>query len=286
MKKLISALLAAVLLISALPIAAFAAEEGEETPMYSDVAGHWAEESIMHMTELGIVNGYPEGAFRPDNPVSRAELAKIIACAFDLEEEELIYDDLEEDAWYYQYLPEAARYVPAWDYWEGGHWFMAPYKTNEQGVHAFIPSYPARRFHIAEGFIKLIYDVYGIEDEETRTVYRHYAEYIREYYENRKIHSADYLFYSDEFFNIIEPELKEMYPNDSFVALADPHGHIVAMQEFGFIWAITKIGVMQGDDGNFNRLGVLTRAEVCTILDRIFTMFGLPEGLKSDGETV
>ena len=30
------------------------------------------------MTAAGIINGYPDGTFRPDNTITRAEIAKII----------------------------------------------------------------------------------------------------------------------------------------------------------------------------------------------------------------
>ncbi|MGI9952568.1 N-acetylmuramoyl-L-alanine amidase [Moorellaceae bacterium AZ2] len=40
-----------------------------------DIAGHWAEDAIRRCLELGIMHGYPDGTFRPDNFATRAELA-------------------------------------------------------------------------------------------------------------------------------------------------------------------------------------------------------------------
>ncbi len=54
-------------------------EEGMET-VYDDsheIHGY-AEAFIAHASELGIVNGYPDGTFKPLNNVTRAEAAKII----------------------------------------------------------------------------------------------------------------------------------------------------------------------------------------------------------------
>ncbi len=64
-------LLSAVLLVS--PVA-----QG----MPSDVKGHWAQGSVNNLIEQGILNGYPDGTFRPDQSITRAELAKTLAVAY------------------------------------------------------------------------------------------------------------------------------------------------------------------------------------------------------------
>ena len=47
---------------------------------YSDVsADQWYNNAVSTMTRAGIVNGYPDGTFRPNAPITRAEMAKIIA---------------------------------------------------------------------------------------------------------------------------------------------------------------------------------------------------------------
>ncbi|MCG0277337.1 MAG: N-acetylmuramoyl-L-alanine amidase [Thermanaeromonas sp.] len=40
-----------------------------------DIVGHWAEGVIRRCLELGLLKGYPDGTFRPDQPATRAELA-------------------------------------------------------------------------------------------------------------------------------------------------------------------------------------------------------------------
>ena len=53
---------------------------------YSDVsAGQWYNNAVSTMTRAGIVNGYPDGTFRPNAPITRAEMAKIIALFTKLE---------------------------------------------------------------------------------------------------------------------------------------------------------------------------------------------------------
>jgi hypothetical protein len=51
----------------------------------SDVAGNWAEPFIKVLVEKGIIAGYPDGSFRPDQPVNRAEFAALLTKAFDLQ---------------------------------------------------------------------------------------------------------------------------------------------------------------------------------------------------------
>ena len=51
---------------------------------FSDVAGHWAEDWIEQLKEEGITSGYPDGSYRPENPVNRAEIAVFIVNTFNL----------------------------------------------------------------------------------------------------------------------------------------------------------------------------------------------------------
>ncbi len=49
---------------------------------FEDIEYCWAEEAITALAEEGIIGGYPDGTFRPENPVTRAEFAKMVARAF------------------------------------------------------------------------------------------------------------------------------------------------------------------------------------------------------------
>jgi hypothetical protein len=40
--------------------------------------GFWAFPEISALTDSGVISGYPDGSFRPQNPVSRAEFAKMV----------------------------------------------------------------------------------------------------------------------------------------------------------------------------------------------------------------
>lgn len=43
-----------------------------------DYKGHWAESSIQKVKNEGLMSGYPDGSFKPDQKVTRAELATVL----------------------------------------------------------------------------------------------------------------------------------------------------------------------------------------------------------------
>ena len=45
----------------------------------TDIAGHWAQAVIQKFVDAGYIAGYDDGTFRPDDPITYAELATIIA---------------------------------------------------------------------------------------------------------------------------------------------------------------------------------------------------------------
>ncbi|GEA15687.1 N-acetylmuramoyl-L-alanine amidase [Moorella sp. E308F] len=44
-----------------------------------DIQGHWAEAAIRQVMAAGIMSGYPDGTFRPDQNATRAEVATALA---------------------------------------------------------------------------------------------------------------------------------------------------------------------------------------------------------------
>ncbi|MBD2448586.1 family 10 glycosylhydrolase [Nostoc sp. FACHB-152] len=54
------------------------------TARFSDIQNHWARPFIEALAGRRILNGYPNGTFRPDNSVTRAEFAAIIAAVFNV----------------------------------------------------------------------------------------------------------------------------------------------------------------------------------------------------------
>lgn len=54
-------------------------------PSFSDISGHWAESSIETAVRAGVLNGYSDGTYKPNNTITRAELLKVMALTFKLE---------------------------------------------------------------------------------------------------------------------------------------------------------------------------------------------------------
>lgn len=52
-------------------------------PVFRDIGGHWAKDSILRLNERGIANGH-NGKFYPDQPLTRAELVAFVDRAFGL----------------------------------------------------------------------------------------------------------------------------------------------------------------------------------------------------------
>ena len=70
--------LALTAILTVLPAGAFA-----QTKM-RDISGNWAAEHITALVNKGVVHGYPDGTFRPNRTVTRAEFAAIMVNAFGL----------------------------------------------------------------------------------------------------------------------------------------------------------------------------------------------------------
>ncbi len=54
---------------------------------FSDVDGHKNEEAITYLTGKGVIEGYNDGTFKPDNPVTRAEFVTMVTKAFEIASE-------------------------------------------------------------------------------------------------------------------------------------------------------------------------------------------------------
>ena len=52
------------------------------TVKFSDIPeSHWANKYVKYATETQIVSSYPDGTFRPDNPITYGEVVKMLVCA-------------------------------------------------------------------------------------------------------------------------------------------------------------------------------------------------------------
>ena len=78
--------------------------------LFKDIDEHyWAYDAIAYLVENHVINGYPDGTFRPERSVSRAEFAKMLATSLNLKlycDDTLpeIYKDVHAGDWYCQYI--------------------------------------------------------------------------------------------------------------------------------------------------------------------------------------
>ncbi|UIE37741.1 S-layer homology domain-containing protein [Leptodesmis sichuanensis] len=76
------ALLVAVSLVTSSLAPLAIAPPSQAQSSFSDVQGSWAQPCISELSQRGIISGYPDGTFRPNNPVTRAEYAAMVGKAF------------------------------------------------------------------------------------------------------------------------------------------------------------------------------------------------------------
>ena len=98
MRKKISALFLAVIMVVTLLPTAFAAENS-----YSDTQGHWGEDAIDRWSGYGVISGTGSGLFDPNAPLTRAQAAQIFANLLNLSATASVaqYTDVAVGSWYY-----------------------------------------------------------------------------------------------------------------------------------------------------------------------------------------
>lgn len=76
----------------------------------TDIDNHWAKESIIEFVKKGMLNGYEDNTFKPDNSITRAEFVKIVNKVFGFSEAgEVKFSDVNENDWYYNELQIAVK---------------------------------------------------------------------------------------------------------------------------------------------------------------------------------
>lgn len=83
---------------------------------FSDLAGHWAESYVQKATAAGWISGYPNGTFKPDANVTRAEAMALInrmlsrsVAEADIHADAKIWSDIQPGDWKYSVILEATN---------------------------------------------------------------------------------------------------------------------------------------------------------------------------------
>ncbi|CAM3774322.1 carbohydrate binding domain-containing protein [Marinicrinis lubricantis] len=99
----------AMILVYAIPFASADNAPLEPEAPFSDVTNHWAKDEIDHWTKRGVISGLPDGTFKPDQQISRAEFIMLINRVFGFNEKaDVQFSDVSEGKWYSAAIKSAA----------------------------------------------------------------------------------------------------------------------------------------------------------------------------------
>ena len=65
---------------------------------------HWAYEAVKTLGNAGVINGFEDGTFRPEDVVTREQFIKMLVAAFEMKADSATcsYSDVPKAAWYYE----------------------------------------------------------------------------------------------------------------------------------------------------------------------------------------
>ncbi|MEW5954697.1 MAG: S-layer homology domain-containing protein [Bacillota bacterium] len=125
-KKLIFSLVV-LLSLCLMATAAFAAppdwvqqkQQAKGIGVFKDLnSNHWAYDQVQTMVRSGIITGYPDKTFRPNQEVNRAEFAKMLVLSLDLDNTASgqTFKDIPKTHWAYDEIQRASNYLTGYRY--------------------------------------------------------------------------------------------------------------------------------------------------------------------------
>ncbi len=81
-------------------------------PAFSDTQNHWGKECIAQMAPRKLVSGYPDGSFRPNSTITRAEFAVLMLNAFPdapVKRSGTTFNDVPTNHWAYKAIQDAYK---------------------------------------------------------------------------------------------------------------------------------------------------------------------------------
>ncbi|CEQ17870.1 ZmpA/ZmpB/ZmpC family metallo-endopeptidase [Paraclostridium sordellii] len=90
--------------------------DGKQVPItenkFNDISNdYWAKNEVNYLASKGLLNGYEDGTFRPENPITRAEVATILVrSSGDIKQKfKKIFPDIDDSHWANKYIEKAAE---------------------------------------------------------------------------------------------------------------------------------------------------------------------------------
>ncbi|WP_143561046.1 S-layer homology domain-containing protein [Sporosarcina sp. P3] len=99
-KKLTVSFIALLCMVATMPFQAQAAE-------FTDMNGHWAKKEIQYLYDRNIIGGYPDGTFKPNEPITRAQASAMLIKALKIpliENPKVVFKDVSKKSSYYKIL--------------------------------------------------------------------------------------------------------------------------------------------------------------------------------------
>ncbi|CEQ27393.1 ZmpA/ZmpB/ZmpC family metallo-endopeptidase [Paraclostridium sordellii] len=90
--------------------------DGKQVPItenkFNDISNdYWAKNEVNYLASKGLFNGYEDGTFRPENPITRAEVATILVRSNGDIKQKLkkVFPDIDDSHWASKYIEKAAE---------------------------------------------------------------------------------------------------------------------------------------------------------------------------------
>lgn len=111
---------------------------------FTDVQeSYWAYEQIQALVEAGVVSGYPDGTYRPEQKVTREEFARMLVLALDIpltENAAQTFSDVKPGQWSFSAIEAVKTYLPGY--------------TNPDGTRSFRGKKPVLREDVATALVR------------------------------------------------------------------------------------------------------------------------------------
>ncbi|OAB44234.1 S-layer homology domain-containing protein [Paenibacillus glacialis] len=223
----------------------------------TDAKHAWAVESINYMTGQGIIKGYSDGTFKPDQGVTKAEFVSMYARLFDKympnksgsDWDIKKFEDVPSSNFAYKYINNVVS---------TGLWgtYTQSYK-NKVTTYKFFPNTKLTRI----GAVKLLPTIY--EEARDDEAYR----IIKENIDDIRIIEAEQGYADDDRYDHTVDQTNALYPLFADNGFFDGDNSAILGPQ---IAGLHNSGVLTAYQGKFHPKQILTRAEAATTLYRLF----------------
>lgn len=235
---------------------------------FSDVDGNrkyvWAKPSIDEMNERGILTGFSDGTFKPDQPVTKAEFTVMVYRLFPLlrNPETAVIPGVPENHWASKEFAEL--YSTTWPI------YAADVQNFDDESYAYKPEKPMTRWEVLMTLHALFSDIEGPDISSMKV-----ADAIKALNKVRDVPKPQFSSYkdfekNDKAQSLMTPKLI-LVKEGSALDWAGELNYVKAQALYRFM----KLGIITPDaQGHFYPDRKVTRAEMVTILNRMLAAAG------------